>query len=290
VTESNQIALFGDFSKTANVLVEKISQAIGGFAKPWQIRRVARADADADMIQAVSQIQISELERRAVNRFIMEEAKKQQNIETITANALPEVSNEARPENVEDDWITNFFDKCRLISDKDMQALWSKVLAGEANSPGKFAKRTVDLLANLDKSDAELFTKLCCFCFTIGGLAPLIYDPDDSIYISHGINFDRLSHMDSIGLIKFDPLAGYVHRGVRQKGYASYYGRHVWLELPPTKGDDLRLDIGHVILTRAGEQLAGICGGQACDGFVEYVRAKWKALGYKTEPSDEAAS
>ncbi|GAH77914.1 unnamed protein product, partial [marine sediment metagenome] len=29
----------------------------------------------------------------------------------------------------------------RLISDKEMQGLWAKVLAGEANSPGKNRER-----------------------------------------------------------------------------------------------------------------------------------------------------
>jgi hypothetical protein len=49
---------------------------------------------------------------------------------------LPELTEAATPEKLEDDWITNFFDKCRLISDEEMQTLWSKVLAGEANAPG----------------------------------------------------------------------------------------------------------------------------------------------------------
>jgi len=42
-------------------------------------------------------------------RFFSEEAKKQQNIESITAKALPELAEAATPERLEDDWITNFF-------------------------------------------------------------------------------------------------------------------------------------------------------------------------------------
>ena len=44
-----------------------------------------------------------------------------------------------------------------------MQILWARVLAGEANAPGTYSKRTVNLLSDFDKSDAELFTKLCGF-------------------------------------------------------------------------------------------------------------------------------
>lgn len=70
-----------------------------------------------------------------MSRLFAEEAKKQANIEAITLKALPDVKPEAKTEGVEDDWIANFFDKCRLISDEQMQSLWARILAGEANSP-----------------------------------------------------------------------------------------------------------------------------------------------------------
>ena len=170
MTDGGALVNIGELSKPATVLIEKISDAIGGIAKPHQIRRVAQAEADAARIAATAQIEITELHRRAFGRFITEEAKKQENIESITAKSIPLLEETAQPQNIEDDWITNFFDKSRLISDDDMQNLWSKVLAGEANSPGKFSKRTVNLLSSLDKNDATLFTKLCGFCWVSGDL------------------------------------------------------------------------------------------------------------------------
>lgn len=73
-----------------------------------------------------------------------------------------------------------------------MQSLWSRVLAGEANQPGAFAKRTVNLLADLDKEDAILFVQLCGFGWMIGNVVPLI---QASIYNDLGINFNTLSHL-----------------------------------------------------------------------------------------------
>ena len=52
---------------------------------------------------------------------------------------------DSKPENVEDDWLTHFFDKSCLISDKGMQNIWANILAGESNQPGSFSKRTADL-------------------------------------------------------------------------------------------------------------------------------------------------
>src|ERR1051325_1274205 len=156
-----------DLTKPATVLIEKISDAIGGIFKPYQMVRVAKAEVAAEQIRAESQIQITDLHRRAMHRFLEEEAGKQSNIEEITNKALPLLKETSSPQDVEDDWITNFFDKCRIISDGEMQKLWSRVLASEANNPGAFAKRTVNLLADLDKSDAELFTRLCGFVWTV---------------------------------------------------------------------------------------------------------------------------
>jgi hypothetical protein len=85
--DNNNIINLGDLSKPATVLIEKISDATGGIFKPWQIKRVAKAEAEADEIKAVSKLEITHLQHRALQRFIYEEAKKQKNIEDITRKA-----------------------------------------------------------------------------------------------------------------------------------------------------------------------------------------------------------
>jgi hypothetical protein len=55
-----------------------------------------------------------------MHRFLEEEAKKQLNIEAITEKALPLLEDKSAPQNMADDWITNFFDKSRIVSDADM--------------------------------------------------------------------------------------------------------------------------------------------------------------------------
>lgn len=276
---SNSIINLGDISKPADTLIKKISNAIGGIFKPYQIRRVAQAEAEADKIRAVTQIEISELQHRAMQRFFIEEAKKQNNIESITSKSFPMLEEKSKPDEIEDDWITNFFDKCRLISDDEMQIIWSKILAGESNSPGIFSKRTIDLLASMDKNDAELFSKLCSYCFKIAGPTPLIYDYKDSIYSSHGLTFSVLSHLESIGLIQFNLLAGYLRKGFGQKGYLEYFTEKVWIELPLT--EDNKIQLGQVILTQVGNQLAKVCEPTLIHGFRNYVKEKWQGYGYK---------
>ena len=103
--------------------MEKISDAVGGIFKPGQLVRVAKAEAEVERIRAEAQIQVTDLQRRTVQRWVQEEANKQSNIEAITQKALPLLEEKSSPQTVENDWITNFFDKCRIVSDDDMQTL-----------------------------------------------------------------------------------------------------------------------------------------------------------------------
>src|SRR5687767_7242012 len=98
MAEGTSLVNLGDLSKPATVLVEKISEAVGGVFRPYQIRRIAQAEADAERIKALAQVEISDLQHRALKRFIAEEAKKQDNIEGITAKALPQVRRDADPQ------------------------------------------------------------------------------------------------------------------------------------------------------------------------------------------------
>jgi uncharacterized protein DUF2806 len=105
-----------------------------------------------------------------------------------------------------------------------MQHIWAKVLAGEANSPGTYSKRTVNFLGSLDKQDALLFTKLCGFGWQIGNVAIIIYDNNNPIYTGAGINFSVLSHLDDIGLISFQHLTGFKRKGFPKQISVFYYG------------------------------------------------------------------
>lgn len=277
--QNNSLINFGNLADPAKVLVEKISNAVGGVFKPYQIRRVAQAESEAKKIQAVSNIEITELQQRALSRFLLEEASKQNNIENITRKALPSVNPAAQPKNIENDWIVNFFDKARLVSDKEMQELWSRVLAGEANVPGTYTKRTIYLLASLDKNDALLFTKLCSFIWTIGDPIPLVFDSENELYTKNGINFSSLKHLDSIGLISFEVVSGYRKVGLDKIVKIAYGEKIITLEFPKDKENDL--GIGQVIFTDVGMQLTSICNPPIIEGTIKYALAEWAKKGVK---------
>jgi len=78
--KSLSIVNLGKLSKPADTLIKKVSAAVGGVFEPWQIKRVAKAEAEASLIKANSEIEITDLHRRAMHRFVEEEANRQENM------------------------------------------------------------------------------------------------------------------------------------------------------------------------------------------------------------------
>jgi hypothetical protein len=266
----------GDFAKPANTLIERCSDAVGGLFAPHQIRRIARAQADADKTDAKAQIEISNLQRRAVRRWIAEEGRKQQNMEAILQKALPDVKNDAKPEAVNEDWLTNFFDKGRLISDEQMQLLWGRILAGEANAPGQFSKKTVNLVASLDKEDAITFSSLCRFVMNIEGYPTLtILDPQHPIYSKANLPFGAFMHLDYTGLIQLDVTAHISRVGLSKEANADYFGEPLSLTFEQDF-EEYRLNVGCAVLTQAGRELHALSNAEPCDGFIEVAAEYWK--------------
>ena len=264
----------GDLSRPATVLIERISDAIGGVAKPWQIKRVAEAETQAQRIRTESELELSDLRLRAGHRFIAEQTRIQMNIEDITRKSVPNLNDDSSPEELEDDWIVNFFDKSRNISDDDMQSLWSRILAGEANNPGLFSRKTVNLIADLERQDVEIFIELCRFVWTIEDrLCPLVFDFGDEIYSLNSVSLDSSNHLQSLGLITISS-SGYSLFGLPKVVTSSYCGRSVTLSVPNEA--DNKIEAGMIVFTQSGQELARICEVTAVDGFFAYVYGIWE--------------
>lgn len=272
--DNRSLVNLGNLSKPADTLIKKVSSAVGGLFAPHQIKRIAKAEAEASLISAKAEIEITELHRRAMHRFVEEEASRQKNMEDITEKAIPGLNDNADPSDLNDDWITNFFEKARIISDQEMQDLWARVLSGEANSPGSYSRRTVNLISDLEKKDALLFSRLCSYGWMIGNVVPLIFDVQDDTYNQNGINFNSLNHLEALGLIQFNSIAGFSRLKLPKKFTMTYYGRPLQLEMESEA--DNKLELGHVLLTQAGQELAPVCGSTPTEGFFEYVQEKWK--------------
>ena len=275
MSEGNSLINFGDVSKPVTVLLEKISDVIGGSLKPYQMKRIAKAEIEVAKMKAQGALELSDIQQRGLERLVHEEGKKQENIESITIQAINNVNNDASPELVQNDWLSFFYDKCRIVSDKDMQVLWSSVLAGEANKPGTFSKKTIELIATLEKEEAHLFTKLCGYSIYYDQeFIPLILKVTDDFYCNNNIAFTQLSHLDSIGLIKYDAVQGFAALTTNNILKAKYFNDDLLFEFQQEPDDGL--DVGCVILTKSGQELASICGATKNKEFLNYISNYYK--------------
>lgn len=273
MSEGNSIINVGDLSKPATVLIEKISNAIGVLYEPRKIKNLAAAEVEAERIKTIGRLELTEIQERAIERLVFQETKKQENIESITSQAIENLPPNAKAENLDEDWIAHFFKNCESVSDKEMQTLWSSLLSGEASNPGKYSKRTIDFVASMDKGDAELFTKFCQFTWIIGDATPVIFDLTNEIYEKNGINFSTMKHLDSIGLISFESTTGYVKQGFGKNGLILYFGIPTMLEFEKDKENKLK--VGTALFTKAGQELFLICGAKRNEDFYQYAIKKF---------------
>ena len=124
MTTGNSLINLGDLSQPVTVLIEKISNAIGIIYEPTKIRRNAKAEADANRTIVLADLNLqSEVEHRAMQRMLVQETRKQNNIENIIQNTVEELLDDAQVENLDEDWLANFFDRCENISNKTMQTM-----------------------------------------------------------------------------------------------------------------------------------------------------------------------
>lgn len=295
----------GNITKPATVLIEKSSEAVRGAMLPRQIRRVgsaetdveteriravAQAEADAAVIRAEGEIQITDLHRRAVQRSILEDTEHQLNMESILGKAIPQLEPNASPEDVENDWYTNFYSKCRITSDEGMQDLWARILAGQANNPGAFSRKTVNLVADLDKRDAELFTALCRFVWVVNGrIYPLVFDLHANIYNNYGINFNAIVHLESLGMVHFSGISGFQIRNLPESVTVTYCGLTVSVLTFDRDGSNC-FSTGVTMFTQAGLELARVVNASGIPEIYNYVYDRWASdsLVPPREPDPEA--
>lgn len=271
----------GELAKPATVLIEKISDAVGVIYDPTRIRREAKAKADAALTEAGALIEIGDMERRAMSRFVHEQSREQKNIEDITTKALPRLDRDADPSRIDEDWLAEFFARSRRVSNDQMQDLWARILSGEANRPESVSKRTLEFVSLMDRLDAATFARLCSFSDNSLGEV-LIFDIDDPILRDTRLTYEDLAHLDSIGLIQLsEGFGSFSHADVDEKLTISVSGRTLNFEArKPAKDEELRhLPLGRVIFTKTGRELRRFVAIDKVEEYYQYCVVGWNKLG-----------
>ena len=125
------------------------------------------------------------------------------NIRETIAMAEEEASSVAdenvSEEPVNPDWFARWRVNAEEVQDDQMRRLWARILAGEAEKPGRFSLHTLDFMRRLSKEDAALIERLAPFVCQRGlfhGHPKL-----DELLNSGGLRLDELFELQDLGVM-----------------------------------------------------------------------------------------
>ncbi len=100
--------------------------------------------------------------QRVAARIVSSELEKQENLERIASLAFEKITpdKEVTNEPISDQWRMRFESLAGEVSEEALQHIWARILAGEVAEPGTTSLRTLNILSNLSKKEAEAYQKL----------------------------------------------------------------------------------------------------------------------------------
>lgn len=195
-------------------LIDVVSSGVGSVTAPWVIRREAEAKAGAIKIIAKAQAEAKEIYKKTgdievageseigkaiESKLQFQEQKRLANIKSIVAKTKEKLPVEISGERVNDDWSARFFANVQDVSTEELQEIWASILAGELETPGRTSLRTLDILKNMSKKDAELFEKAMKY-----RIAYFIFWEPDSMNddMNLDINYGDMLYLEECGLLQ----------------------------------------------------------------------------------------
>ena len=248
---------------------ESEAKLIGVKADADSLKLIADAQADArrslaapdDLERGVLEISSDGIKQR----MEFQEKKRQANIISVVADAAAELGDRDVPDHEPDpDWTARFFDCVQDVSSEDMRKLWAKILSGEVEDLGRTSLRTLDILRNMTKNDAQLFRDICDFVIDDFVFYPEEYQTDHPV-----LKYDNILHIQSIGL--FHSEVYYVKNldfDHKNKYAIVLYQDSVLKVSPKLRSHTLKIPV--IILTNVGKELYHIFDHRR---FMDYLQS-----------------
>jgi hypothetical protein len=163
---------------------DTINKIFGDLYEPRKQRKLAFVEAEKIKLIGKAEIEIETMKMKELNnttnfikeenlnlqldliertkkRIFNEEIQNQMNIDDIIDKSIIYLPEEISNEPVDNTWTKKFFEKAKYVNDEDMQILWAKILSGELEKPGSVSLKTLQIVENMNKNEAQLFLKFC---------------------------------------------------------------------------------------------------------------------------------
>ena len=168
-------------SKPLSKLIDVFSNGCKWVFEPVQIKRIAKANAYAESVKSKENFKQGLLDILLEStKLSIRECRQIENIANIMNLAMQEMYaiNSVSDIPVSAEWGARFFDYSQDVCDEEVQVIWAKILAHETQNPGTYFKRTLYLLHNIERFEAEWFVELCSFVINESFIPTLAITPN----------------------------------------------------------------------------------------------------------------
>lgn len=215
----------------------------------------------------------------------LKQMKNQKKIAEIAMQNVKEETSFTYDCGVNEEWLERFMDSAAYVSDENIQLIWGKILSNEFDNPGTTPPNMIRILSEMTPMYAKAFRQLCSMRILLVSISNteeitgaywkivVPYNENHEFMSELGISFQMLNELETLGVIKFDPVAGYISKGIDDKKILIYANGKT-MEI--TKHDVGSVPIGNVIMTSAGEVLKNITTPEDIDKYDEAIKKYMK--------------
>jgi hypothetical protein len=262
--------------KAVTKLIEVVSCGIGTLYKPRAIR--TEADAEAYKIETLAKADAkraliendakAEIIGRAQARLAHQEVNRQANIEDIVEKAIPHLEKEVSDEQVDEDWRTRFFHKAQDISNEEMQEVWARILASEVSKPGHVSFRTLEIVSNVSRAEAEVFSRACKLASQFSRIWKI---GNESSFEAHGVTYSDILQLREAGLVHDGDNLAINHSAVPLPDGACFIvmlGKQPYKFRYKNNSNATHLKLGQVAFTKAGVEMCRLINEETNEKYI----------------------
>lgn len=239
--------------------------------------QIIRGNPDMEIVYIGDEMHARErtpeaLAERAQQRQLFEAMRQEDNLESVLEIAAKEVLSidMVSDDPVDDDWITRLFNIVKDVNSKEMQYLWGKILAGQIATPGSFSLRTLEIVRNMSRTDAEIFQRVLPFIIRYN--KTYFISSDTELNKHYGLRYSDILALDECGLMNSSGMVS-LHLNISDNMQVQYYTNERVMITKNRDNGQKKISFGVFSLSNVGIELYNILQHSInTDYFIDFTK------------------
>jgi hypothetical protein len=258
-----------------------------------QVQKLTLAGNEVNAELSDGQQAVLALKARSDDRAEYQNLLHQLNTEQTISFAAEELAQEGKvvsDEPVDDNWKSRYFSIIQEISGEELQLLWGKILAGEVCKPNSYSLRTLEVLRNITKSEAEIFAKACNYLIVSTGTKSNHYSffrngSGNKGY--DGIEYNDILLLQECGLVKPVDDSGFpFSANINNEFIRTFHIANRLLIIEGKEVDNFTMRLPIYLLTKAGAEISHLIKKENKDDYIMEIAKLFKGRKLKALVAD----